>query len=471
MSAEQSLKDYFFPYQKRYLLDKSKVKIFEKSRRIGGTYVQSFEDVQDCIEQPGLKVFFSSADMTAAAEYIDYISGWITKLNAISKALAEINCEDIEECEFADEDKGIKSKVIEFNNGSKIYALSSNPKAFRSKGGKIVWDEAAHHKDDRKMWAAAKPAAMWGFSIRILSTHNGINSLFYLLIDKCRKGELDFSVHTIPIQLAVKEGLADRICGRKLSEKEREEWLENEHRGCLTEAMWQEEYCCNPQDEATSMISYDVIHSCERQGVLGLEKAKAPLYLGCDVARHRHVHVIYVMEDVCGQLVCRAVEAFQNKKWRYIEHELYKYLALPNLVRACIDRTGLGDQFVERAQEKFGTFKVEGVLFTNAVKSNLALSLLQAMEDQSIIIEKCPKFPALEGREENKQAESIHAVKKIVTTAGNVRYDAESNEKGHGDFFWGLALAYHAKEGGAAGETFVQTTDPYISEGTDFRGY
>ena len=193
------LTDFFFPYQKRWLLDKSKVKIFEKSRRIGGTWVQSFEDVQDCIEQPGLKVFFSSADMTAAAEYIDYCDSWIQKLNAIAKALAEVNCEDIEDCVFADEDKGVKSKLIEFCNGSKIYVLSSNPKAFRSKGGKIVWDEAAHHENDQKMWAAAKPAAMWGYPIRILSTHNGVNSLFYKLIDKCKKGELDYSVHTVPI--------------------------------------------------------------------------------------------------------------------------------------------------------------------------------------------------------------------------------------------------------------------------------
>jgi phage FluMu gp28-like protein len=468
---EQSLIDYFFPYQKRYLLDKSKVKILEKSRRIGGTYVQSFEDVQDCIEQPGLKIFFSSADMTAAAEYMDYISGWVAKLNTIAKALAEINCEDISECEFADEDKGVKSKVIEFNNGSKIYALSSNPKAFRSKGGKIVWDEAAHHKDDRKMWAAAKPAAMWGFSIRILSTHNGVNSLFYILIDKCRKGELDYSVHTVPIQLAVEEGVADRICGRKLSRKEREAWLENEHKGCLTEAIWQEEYCCNPQDESKSMIGYDLIHSCERQGVLGMEKAKGPLYLGCDVARHRHLYVIYVFEDIGNQLVCRAVEAYQKKKWSYLEEKLYKFLKLPNLIRACIDRTGLGDQFTERAQEKFGSVKVEGVLFTNTVKADLAISLLQAFEDQKIIIEKCPKFPGVDGNEEDKQAESIHAVKKIVTSAGNVRYDAASTEQGHGDFFWGAALAYHAKNAGEAGPLIIQSAEPYANESTDFGGF
>ena len=111
-----------------------------------------------------LKSIFSSADLTAASEYIDYCDGWIQRLNGLAKKLVELDNELIGEVEFADEDKGIKSKVIEFHNGSKIIVLSSNPKAFRSKGGKIVWDEAAHHDNDEKMWAAAKPAAMWGLS-------------------------------------------------------------------------------------------------------------------------------------------------------------------------------------------------------------------------------------------------------------------------------------------------------------------
>ena len=43
--------EYFLPYQMRWLNDNSKIKIWEKSRRIGATYVQSFEDVQDCINK------------------------------------------------------------------------------------------------------------------------------------------------------------------------------------------------------------------------------------------------------------------------------------------------------------------------------------------------------------------------------------------------------------------------------------
>lgn len=450
----------FFPYQKRWLADKSKIKIFEKSRRVGGTWVQSFEDVTDCIERPGLKVFFSSADMTAASEYIDYCEDWINKLNAVSKALSEVDCGALEECEFADEDKGVKSKVIEFNNRSKIIVLSSNPKAFRSKGGKIVWDEAAHHDNDRKMWAAAKPAAMWGYPIRILSTHNGVNSLFNVLIEKCRKGELDYSVHRVDIFSAVAEGLADRICGRMLTRKERDAWIENEHKGCLTEAMWQEEYCCNPQDEAKALLSYDIIGSCTRENILGMEQARGRLYLGMDVARRRHLSVIYVLEEVGNELVSRLVHPMLRKKWAEQERTLYALLALPNLVRGCLDRTGIGDQFCERAQEKFGSFKVEGVNFSGSVKENLAINLLHEFEDNTVVI---PKSVSFDGKDQ--QTESLHSVRKIVTAANNVRYDATTDENGHGDFFWGLALAVMAARNGDGGATFIASGDPWKQSG------
>jgi hypothetical protein len=68
---------YFLPYQLRWLKDKSKIKIWEKSRRIGATYVQSFEDVQDCINKKVPAVWFSSADESAAKEYIDYCEQWV----------------------------------------------------------------------------------------------------------------------------------------------------------------------------------------------------------------------------------------------------------------------------------------------------------------------------------------------------------------------------------------------------------
>lgn len=67
---------FFLPYQCRWLEDDSRIKIWEKSRRIGATYIQSYEDVRDALtlkvrNQP-VDVWFSSADITAAKEYIQY---------------------------------------------------------------------------------------------------------------------------------------------------------------------------------------------------------------------------------------------------------------------------------------------------------------------------------------------------------------------------------------------------------------
>lgn len=85
--------------------DKSKVKIWEKSRRIGATYVQSYEDVRDCVYKTVPAVWFSSADESAAREYIDYCKQWATLFNIAAKDLGE---------QILDSDKDIKAYVIAF---------------------------------------------------------------------------------------------------------------------------------------------------------------------------------------------------------------------------------------------------------------------------------------------------------------------------------------------------------------------
>lgn len=445
------LADLFLPYQRRWLQDKSPVKIFEKSRRIGGTWVQSFEDVTDCIEQPGLKVYFSSADLTAASEYIDYCEEWVRKLNAVAGLIAETQQGDLDGVEFADEDKGVKSKIIEFHNGSKIITLSSNPKAFRSKGGKIVWDESAWHDNDQKMWAAAKPAAMWGYPIRILSTHNGVGSVFNLLIEKVRKGEIDYSLHSVPITLAVAEGVADRIIGRKLTADERNAWLERERKGCLSDSIWQQEYMCRPQDESKALLSYQLIQSCEAKNILApLRNCSGDLFLGMDVARRRHLSVIYVLEKQASTLYVRYLMAMHKAKWSKQEQVLYSLLALPRMRRACLDATGLGDQFAERAQEAYGKNRVEAIKFTGAVKEDMALSLLREFEDCTLQIP-----------DDVDQRESLHSVRKLITASNNVRFDAVASDQGHGDYFWGLALAVLAARDKNGGPAFAFSMNPW----------
>jgi phage FluMu gp28-like protein len=246
-------KGYLLPYQTRWLKDKSRIKIWDKSRRIGATYVQALEDVIECSK--GLyDVWFTSSDDSAGEEYIKYCEEWAKKLNTAFKATEQ---------ELLDEDKDITVYKVKFKSGKTIHALSSNPKRFRSKGGKVILDEYAFHEDANKMWKAAKPTITWGFPLRILSTHNGMQCKYYQFLQRANAGELPWSVHKTDIYLAVDEGLADKILGRKLTAEERQAWLDEEYDLTGDEATWQEEYCCNPQDENTAWLPYELIAACE----------------------------------------------------------------------------------------------------------------------------------------------------------------------------------------------------------------
>ncbi len=151
---QSPLNTHLLPYQVRWLNDESRLKIWEKSRRIGATYVQAFEDVRDAAKQGGCDVWFTSADQATAKEYMLYCAHWASVFQVVAKDLGEI---------ALDEDKGIKVLAIEFANGKRIHALSSNPRALRGRGGKLVVDEFAHHAQGDELWRAAQAVATWGY--------------------------------------------------------------------------------------------------------------------------------------------------------------------------------------------------------------------------------------------------------------------------------------------------------------------
>lgn len=435
----------FLPYQKKWLEDKSRIKIWEKSRRIGATYVQAYEDVRDAlflkIRGKVCDVWFSSADITAAKEYIMYCSHWAQVYNAAVKVLGEI---------VVDEDKGVKALSIEFKNGARINALSSNPTQFRSKGGKVILDEFAHHSDAQAMWTAASASALvWGYPIRILSTHNGI-SKFYQFIKKIEKSELDWSHYKTTILDAVNNGLADKVFDKTLTKKEREDWINFIRKNAGDEFTWQQEYMCVAVDESTAFLSYNTITSCYDNVVKSMNDCSGELYLGWDIARKKDISVIIVLEKLGSVFYLRKLKELRGLKYRYQKRLFYSLLSHPNVKRACIDATGIGNQLAEDAQLDFGRYKVEPVMFTAAVKEELAYTLRRTFEDKEI------RIPT-----NDKLTDDLHSVKKITTSSGNVRFDVEaSGTDGHADRFWALALAVHAAIIKKGGMLEIRSTSP-----------
>ncbi len=451
-SVKQALVQLFLPYQIQWLKDKSLIKIWSKSRRIGATFVQAYEDVQDIVERreytpgrPVTRVYFASKDEDAGKEYIEYCLRYAKVFQMVAN---DLGTEIIEE----DNNKKVKRRTLEFANGGKIIALSSAPTAFNSKGGKIVWDEAALHKDQKSMWSGAQPAAkVWGYPIRILSTHKGKLTWFFRACKRAKEGMNGFSLHTVTIVDAVREGLYNRVMNRETTEEEREAYVEEIRRSCDDEETFQEDYMANPQDATTAYFPYDIIMPCEHDGVLRtleqLEECKGNLYGGWDVARHRDMSVITIIEKLGLHFYVRFIHAMEKTPFKIQRVWLNKTMILPRMLRMCIDQSGIGLPLAEDAQEKYGAFRVEGITFSAQIKERMAVDCRQNFEDRRIIIP-----------DDETLRESIHSIKKFVTSAGNTRFDAERTDAtGHADHFWALALSLHAGLNANCGPTWAES--------------
>ena len=403
------------------------IKVWEKSRRIGATYAQSYEDVFDMLNARYPAVWFSSADESAAKEYMRYCRQW-----------AEIFCLARPDIKFLETKDASGLLRITFSNGKRITALTSNPKGFRSKGGKVVLDEFAHHDQDTEMWKAAKPATAWGYPIRILSTHNGKQCLFYRFIEEIQSGKLPWKLHKTTIYDAVQQKLVDAMQGKRVSKETRNEWLEELRKNCFDDTVWNEEFCCIPVDEVTAFLSYDLIRSCEDEtlSVDGAIEGCKELFMGIDIGRKNDLTVLFIIERVGDVYRTRQIKTMHNSKFDDQKKVIFDIIKRGSLLRGCIDGTGIGMNIAEDCYEEFGSEKIDVITFNPAKKEQMAYLLRRNLENQTLII---PSDPTLR--------DDLHSIKKMITNFGNTRFDAAHAQTGsHADRFWAAALALMAAD-------------------------
>lgn len=421
---------YFMPYQAAWIKDPAHLKIVEKSRQIGFSYADSYDSVKKAALKNGKDVWVMSKDEVQAKQYILYCKRWANVL----KYAAEDHGEQVFTSESG---KPIKVQVLTFASGANIYALSSNPDAIVGKTGHVKLDEFAIAKDQRTLYAVAKPVIQWGGTLSIISTHRGTGSVFNSLITDIRErgNPMGWSLHSVPIQKAVEQGIVEKINTASGKSESREAWLARTRAECIDEEQWMQEYCCIPADEAAAFISYDMITACEDDSApkdfAYLESCKNPLFIGWDVARTKHLSVIDVEEKVGDVFWERMRIELTGKKFSEQEFELNRLMALPAVRRVCIDATGLGMQLAERAVERWG-YRAEGVRFTGQVKEDLAFPLRAAHEDRTLRYARDEKLRA-----------DLRGIKKDTTAAGNIRFIGEAADS-HCDRFWAKALALHA---------------------------
>jgi phage FluMu gp28-like protein len=430
---------FLLKYQTDWVNDLSLLRWMEKSRRTGISFATAYDHVRrkalsDCM----VDTWFSSRDELTAREWILYARHFATALDKGAR--------DLGECVI--DEKGAKAHVVEFSNGRRINSLAGNADAFAGKGGDWGLDELALRKPDPgQVYAIASPTGDWGGRGDGISTHRGTANFFNQEILKIKHGgnPKRISLHTVTLQDALDQCFLWKL-QTKLAESDprmqmdEAEYFDYIRSRCRDQETFLQEYMCVPSDDNSAFLSYDLIDGCKyaptekwEWTMEQLVRSSDPLYLGVDVGRKHDLTVMWILQKTAGLMLTRKLITMQRVKFSEQEKALYSLLEMPMLRRCCIDNTGIGMQFAERAVERYGEYKVEAVTFTPAVKEDLAYPVRASFEDRSVRI---PDDEAV--------TSDLRGIRKETTASGNVRFSGESTENGHCDRFWALALAEHA---------------------------
>lgn len=404
-----------YDYQKRWVNDDARFKIAMFARQCGKTFTSTLEIVLDCLraEARGGRarwVILSRGERQAREAMNEGVK---LHLKAFQAAFKEM------EFEF---DANIKALEVELPGGSKITALPANPDTARGFSANVLLDEFAFHQDSRAIWKALFPViSKPGLKLRVISTPNGKGNKFYDLMTGRDDG---WSRHTTDIYQAVADGLPRDI--------------EQLRQGAGDEDLWAQEFELKWLDEASSWLDFELINSVEDDNAGRPELyAGGPCFVGVDIAARNDLFVIWVDEMVgdvawCREIITRKRASFAEQD-ALLDDVFHRY----NVVRACMDQTGMGEKPVEDAQRRHGSTRVEGVLFTAANKLTLATQGKEAFQDRKTRI---PAGDAV-------LRADLHKVKKVTGPTGTPRFVADSDSSGHADRTWAKFLATNAASG------------------------
>ena len=425
-----------YPYQRRWIEDKSRLKIACKSRRIGYSFAAGFRALRSCLEWKHKVIILSKKEELAK----EFISEAVAPHVRAIGILADYHQGYVPQTSSYKQECGL-------SNGSRIIALTANPDSARSYEGDVVLDEFAFHLDARKVYEAIEPSITRGYSIEIISTPNGQQGEYYKLakaaglVDGFREPDCEWSPHKTDIYQAIEQGCRDRY-SKPLR-------LETVRAGCLDDEMFAQEYGCQFISIATQWVPPELFEAnVSAEATTG---HPAPglqgLYAGWDVARSKDMSVIWLTEMIGDVSWTRGVIELSGIPTPVQMNEARALM--PVIQRLCIDKSSMGLTIFEQLDREFPG-KVEGVLFSRAIKEALAVRGKRRMEEKKV---RLPDTDVIRN--------SFRSVKKMVTDTGQVRFDAAHDERyGHADHWWAFCLAESAAEQGANTVHFADIPQP-----------
>jgi len=462
--------DVLLPYQKAWIEDEASVKVWEKSRRIGASYVEALASVLEAAkskEAGGQSSYYLSYSKEMTQQFARDCAFWAKHIHAAAS--------ELEEVVLNDEDKDITVYRIKFASGFEIWCLPSVARSLRSKQGRVIIDEAAFVEDLGELLKAAMALLMWGGCVRILSTHNGDDNPFNELIKEIQQGKKDYSLHRTTFDEALAQGLYKRIClvQKKTWTPEAQEAWRKEIIDSYGDGA-DEELFCIPVRAGTRYFPSVLLEAVSDNGVAVIRKScddsftfekeekrvrefkdwlkqevrdillahTNPVYIGEDFARSGDLTCIFFDEEMPdGRLLTFLVIELRNvpfaQQWQVIKYVMNK---LPNLGGAAFDSRGNGQMIAEYAAQEWPGYVWQVMITTKWYSENFP-GLKGSMEDATTNI---PDDPFI--RDDFRVVGLKAGVPCVLERSGGPR------ERRHGDGAIGKLMAFYAaKEDDAKG--------------------
>ena len=459
----------FLPYQEAWYADKAKVRVMEKSRRVGVTWAEAARQVllaSRSRASGGMDCSYISTSHRLGRKYIATCATWAETLGMAAQAMGSKMVGEV------------LAHEIQFASGFKVQALTSNPESLRGEGGDVVIDEAAHHQDLAELLKAARAAGDWGGRLSIISTHNGVENPFNILCEEIRAQKRAASLHRVTITDALADGLYRRRClvqGTPWSAEGEAQWLKE------ALASWgsDEEYLVIPSRSGGAYIRRDLIEECSKDTPIErLELAadhihKAEVERSSYITRWCQVHLDHHLKALPGDRVSTVGVDFARSGTGDLsvmallteQRDLRKACSLMlelrgvpyeeqwQILRYICDRTvksarwggvaldsGLnGGWLAERALAHYGPSQVDAVQITSHWYGEHLPRFRAAFEEHQIVI------PAdVDVRDDLLMIELRDGIPKMRKERST---DSKTKKPRHGDSAIALALAFarHAK--------------------------
>lgn len=504
-------------YQQEWVADRSQLKIAPKGRRVGLTWAEAADDVLDAIaEEDSANTFYISAAQDMAREYIEAVAMWARAFDVVASEVQDGLFDDGGDTVDASK-RFIKTFEVTFpKTGRRIVALSSRPTNLRGKQGNIVIDEAAFAPDLAGLIKAAMAMLLWGNRVKIISTHNGVENPFAMLIDEIRQGKRPGSIHEIPFRRAVADGLFRRVClrrGKPWSQEAEDAWVAQAYAfygadaeeeldaipaksggkylslALLAERMtvpagdarwpivrgeWKDEFAWMPED-----VRKYAIDGWLAENVLPRLKALNPRRkhaFGLDFARIADLSCLVVLEEDEG-LVRRPVLQLELRNCPFTSQDQIYFAvidALPRFRGGAADAGGNGAATAEKLAQRYGTEMVEQVKFSQGWYALHMPKLRGALQDGTLT--DLPRDDETQGDlraiEVIKGIPMVPQINTLSAAAKAAAAEGGQKLRRHGDAAIGYCLAEYAfhREAGEIAFQAAPTGRDLSSRSTAYEG-